>query len=482
MAVGGGLGSGMAWSVHSLSPAVGPPIELAIAVGYAAVLVVLIAMFSGATRRTPPPRPADPGVERRHLEAMWTAHLGETLLATASRMGQSRPQAAQAVHAAVSGGGITGIAAGIAALGEEAARPAASAVPEEALVQAQASTTITRRVLTMLRTVLRELDALERKTEDPGTLKTLFTVDELVTRIRRAMETLAVLGGYAPRTAPRPEEVHTLLRQAVAEIEDYQRVQIVPPVTGRVHGVAAADIIHLVAELVENATKFSKPDTQVTVRVQEVASGLAIDIDDRGLGMDPAECERACALLAGRDRQQVFQRLGNGQLGFLASSVFASRHGIAVLVETNIAGGIHALVLLPNALLEGPEAAPVGAPLDVPVEAPLDTPAEAPFRAPVPAAASAAEQPGIPSRSGRHPGPGPEPAAVDWAARPSLPRREGSYLPQPAAPKPAAPDPASAHSRISAGLLADFQSGYRTAAGDPPSDDVNGYDLNGWEV
>ncbi len=438
---GGGLGAGMVWAVHSLSNPARPLIEVAIVVGYGVVLLALIAKFANAARHARPEQ-ADNSVELMRLEGEWTARLGEALMAAA---GQLEPHQAQAVQAAIFSGGITGIAAGIAELGSQSARPA---------VQARASMTVARRVLTMLRTVLHDLDALERETDDPRALKALFAVDEVVTRIRRAVETLAVLGGAAPRTAPRSEELHTLLRQAVAEIVDYQRVRIVRPVTGRVHGVAAVDVIHLLAELMENATKFSRPDTEVTVRVQEVASGLAVDIDDRGLGMDRAECERACALLAGLDRHQVFQRLGDGQLGFLASAAFAARHGIAVLVESNVVGGIHALVLLPHALLDASPAAPA--------EESLQKPASAP--------PSVAAHPGEAPRSGRHLTRGLEPAGP--APRPSLPRREGSYLPQPVAPE-LVPEPVG----MSPGLMAGYQNGYRTGADEPPGDSANGYEL-----
>ncbi|WP_370381681.1 hypothetical protein [Catenulispora sp. GAS73] len=437
----------MSWAVHSLNLPARPQIEIAIAGIYGVITLFLIAKFASASQQARP-RQASSRADPTHLQATWTTQLGNALIAAAGRLDQQQPHTVQAVQKAISNGGIAGISAGIAKLSEQAALPVA---PAEDVVQAQASMTIARRVLTMVRKALQELDILERKTDDPAALKALYSVDELVTRVRRAVETLAALGGAIPRSATGPEELNTLLRQAVAEIEDYRRVRILPPVKGRVHGVAAADIIHLLAELLENATKFSRPDTEVTARVQEVASGLAIDIDDRGLGMDRTGYERACALLSGIDLGQVHQRLDDGQLGFLASAAFAGRHGISVLVEPNLFGGVRASVLLPQALLATSTAGATDASRQATILA----------RAPMAGLGDAAY-------------PGQElnrrPDLVGSAARPSLPRRDGSYL----SGQPSAPGPGPQPTGMSPALLAKYHSGLRTGAGEQPSDRIDG--------
>jgi signal transduction histidine kinase len=449
-------------------------------------------------------------LERARQQAAWTSQLSRVLVTAARRLAADGPaEQVRAVEAALTGGDLAAIEAAFTALAASvsAAASAKQAVPaaeplSSPQVQAQASMTIARRVLASVIKVLRQLDALQRETEDPEALKTLFAIDEQVTRIRRAIETLAVLGGVAPRSASRPVALHTLLRQAVAETEDYKRVQILPPVSGLIHSVAATDVIHLVAELVENAAKFSRPDTTVSVRVQEVSAGLAIDVDDRGLGMDPRECERACTLLATLDPAQVAQRLSDGQLGFVASAHFAARHGISVRVEGNVVGGVHSLVLLPHALLT--DAAPAagiitGSAVEVAAEAPREqrtrpalTPVN-PQAVGVPRLPAQVSQPAdyaadYAGQAGAHayqasgmngvastapPPPAPAPPAPP--VRRPLPRREGSYLPQPAAPDP---EPAAGAGTFSPGLLAGFQSGYQTGVDSWDSgDDANGYEL-----
>ncbi|MBM7092791.1 ATP-binding protein, partial [Streptomyces sp. S12] len=111
------------------------------------------------------------------------------------------------------------------------------------------------------------LDELENEIEDPDLLKGLFHVDHLATRIRRHAENLAVLGGAVSRRQwSNPVSMTEVLRSAIAEVEQYSRVKLVPPIDGTLRGHAVADVIHLLAELVENATVFSAPHTQVLLR------------------------------------------------------------------------------------------------------------------------------------------------------------------------------------------------------------------------
>ena len=142
-----------------------------------------------------------------------------------------------------------------------------------------------------------------------------------------------------------------VLRSAIAEVEQYSRVKLVPPIDGTLRGHAVADVIHLLAELVENATVFSAPHTQVLLRAQHVTAGLAVEVEDRGLGMPRDEQNRMNALLADPDQVNVAQLLQDGRIGLFVVSALARRHGIAVRLQTNIYGGIQAVLVLPQGLL-----------------------------------------------------------------------------------------------------------------------------------
>ena len=118
---------------------------------------------------------------------------------------------------------------------------------------------LARRMQSLVHREIEMLDDLEAQVEDPDLLKGLFTVDHLATRLRRQSESLAVLGGSSSRRQwTRQVTMHEVLRAAVAEVEQYSRVKVVPPVEGVLRGTAVTDVIHLIAELVENATKFSR--------------------------------------------------------------------------------------------------------------------------------------------------------------------------------------------------------------------------------
>lgn len=212
---------------------------------------------------------------------------------------------------------------------------------------------LARRMQSLVHREIEMLDSLEAQVEDPDLLKGLFTVDHLATRMRRQSESLAVLGGSASRRQwTRQVTMHEVLRAAVAEVEQYSRVKIVPPVEGTVRGAAVADVIHLIAELVENATKFSAPRTQALLRAQQVTAGIAIEIEDRGLGMLPADQQRMNGLLAEPGRIDLDELLRDGRIGLYVVSTLARRHDIRVQLQGNIYGGTSAVVVLPRALLQ----------------------------------------------------------------------------------------------------------------------------------
>ncbi|MFF3913951.1 ATP-binding protein [Streptomyces sp. NPDC001852] len=196
------------------------------------------------------------------------------------------------------------------------------------------------------------LDELENEIEDPDLLKGLFHVDHLATRIRRHAENLAVLGGAVSRRQwSNPVSMTEVLRSAIAEVEQYSRVKLVPPIDGELRGHAVADVIHLLAELIENASVFSAPHTQVLLRAGLVTSGLAVEVEDRGLGMPVGEQNRMNALLSDPDQVNVASLLADGRIGLYVVSQLARRHGIHVRLQTNIYGGVQAVLVVPQALL-----------------------------------------------------------------------------------------------------------------------------------
>ncbi|MFI8435327.1 ATP-binding protein [Streptomyces sp. NPDC079020] len=229
---------------------------------------------------------------------------------------------------------------------------------------------LARRLQSLVHREIQILDELEHEVEDPDLLKGLFHVDHLATRIRRHAENLAVLGGAVSRRQwSNPVTMTEVLRSAIAEVEQYPRVKLVPPIDGTLRGHAVADVIHLLAELVENATVFSAPHTQVLLRAQHVTAGLALEVEDRGLGMPAHEQKRMNALLADPDQVNVGHLLQDGRIGLFVVSALARRHGIVVRLQSNIYGGTQAVLVLPQDLLgidiDGPatpDAAPVPPP------------------------------------------------------------------------------------------------------------------------
>ncbi|MFI6370580.1 ATP-binding protein [Streptomyces sp. NPDC050546] len=247
---------------------------------------------------------------------------------------------------------------------------ALTAVVEAAQLSSQAGSeqklevfvNLARRLQSLVHREISILDELENEMEDPELLKGLFHVDHLATRIRRHAENLAVLGGAVSRRQwSNPVSMTEVLRSAIAEVEQYSRVKLVPPIDGTLRGHAVADVIHLLAELVENATVFSAPQTQVLLRANLVTSGLAVEVEDRGLGMPVEEQTRMNALLADPDQVNVARLLADGRIGLFVVSQLARRHGINVRLQTNIYGGVQAVLVVPQALLGAEAGAPAGA-------------------------------------------------------------------------------------------------------------------------
>ncbi|MDN3240959.1 sensor histidine kinase [Glycomyces tritici] len=225
---------------------------------------------------------------------------------------------------------------------------------------------LARRLQSLVHREIEQLDELENQVEDPDLLKGLFSVDHLATRIRRHAENLAVLGGATShRQWSRPVNVYEALRSAVAEVEQYARVKLVRPIDGTLKGHAVADVIHLVAELVENATTFSAPNTQVLIRVARVRTGLAVEVEDRGLGMEAHERDRFNTMLATPDQVDLDELLADGRIGLYVVSSLAHRHELTVQLQSNIFGGTQAILVIPEVLL-GDDTPKAPAPRELP--------------------------------------------------------------------------------------------------------------------
>ncbi|WP_282695955.1 ATP-binding protein [Streptomyces sp. CC208A] len=300
---------------------------------------------------------------------------------------------------------------------------------------------LARRLQSLVHREIQLLDELENEVEDPELLKGLFHVDHLATRIRRHAENLAVLGGAISRRQwSNPVTMTEVLRSSIAEVEQYPRVKLVPPIDGTLRGHAVADVIHLLAELVENATVFSAPHTTVLLRAQYVTAGLAIEVEDRGLGMPVAEQNKMNALLADPDQVNVAHLLQDGRIGLFVVSALARRHGIAVRLQSNIYGGIQAVLVLPQGLLgadpeglapqERQPAAPTGG-TPLPPQQP---------QAPLPHAQpphSRADAPAAPPQ--RPEGPAPAPVPTEAPAPAAYPYQAPAPVAPPAPPAPERP-------------------------------------------
>ena len=166
--------------------------------------------------------------------------------------------------------------------------------------------------------------------QDPDSLENLFQLDHLATRMRRNAENLLVLAGAEPgRRWTRPVALIDVLRAAAAEVEQYQRV-VHTFVTGReIEGRAVGDVVHLVAELLENASEFSPPDTHVVVSARSMSggAGVMIEIEDQGIGMSAEDMATANdRLSATAEFEPQLARM----MGLYVVGRLAVRHGIRV--------------------------------------------------------------------------------------------------------------------------------------------------------
>ncbi|NGO09600.1 histidine kinase [Streptomyces sp. HC44] len=208
---------------------------------------------------------------------------------------------------------------------------------------------LARRSQVLLHKQLTLLDTMERRTEDTDELADLFRLDHLTTRMRRHAEGLVILSGAAPsRQWRKPIQLMDVVRAAVAEVEDYERIEVRRLPRMAVTGPAVADLTHLVAELLENATVFSPPHTAVQVLGERVANGFTLEIHDRGLGMAPEALLDANLRLA---ETPEFELSDTDRLGLFVVSRLAQRQNVRVSLQPSPYGGTTAVVFIPDALL-----------------------------------------------------------------------------------------------------------------------------------
>ncbi|MQY03169.1 sensor histidine kinase [Actinomadura macrotermitis] len=344
---------------------------------------------------------------------------------------------------------------------------------------------LARRNQSLLHRQLAMLDTLERKAADPEALEDLFRIDHLTTRMRRHAEGLIILSGATPgRGWRRPVRVVDVLRGAIGEIEDYARVEVVTDAEEAIVGGAVADIIHLIAELVENAVAFSPPNTHVEINAGLVGNGFVVEIQDRGLGMSDERLAEVNERLA---RPPRFDLSGGDQLGLFVVGHLAHKHGIRVSLVPNAYGGLKTIVLMPHAVVvtadqadaaerAAAEPAPATEPDPQPVPAPHSAAFE-PFPPPVPVPAPVPVPVPVPAPVAptAHP---PEPAAAPAGTHAGMPRRvrrahlapqlrdhadgSGRFAPDPPAAAGEAPRPGAGRSPEQArSVMASMQSGWR---------------------
>ncbi|MFY1670091.1 nitrate- and nitrite sensing domain-containing protein [Plantactinospora sp. WMMB334] len=255
---------------------------------------------------------------------------------------------------------------------------------------------LARRSQVLVERQLELLDELEQDESDPDQLENLFKLDHLAARMRRNDDSLLVLAGTeATRRWNRPVQLATVMLAAVAEIEQYQRIR--HSVAGEIHvvGHAVADLVHLLAELLENASSFSRPDTVVRVDAAGQPDGsVLVEILDQGLGMSPTALDQANEILAVPPAADV---AASERMGLFVVSHLAARQGVRVRLLPTGQGGLVAVVRLPANLLAA---------------APAPDPTEVPGRRRLEIVAGAVAGP-----NGTHPAADPQPAAGAGPAR-----------------------------------------------------------------
>jgi len=239
---------------------------------------------------------------------------------------------------------------------------------------------IARRTQQLIGQQLKKLDELERKHEDPEVLDGLFDLDHLTARLRRYEENLVILSGGAPhRRWRKPVPLLDVMRSAQGEVQDYRRVVLDLDGSPWLAERAVGPVSHVLAELIENALTFSRPPSPVEVRAAQVSRGLAIEVEDRGLGMEEDQLAAANELMSRPPRMDVLAHADDIRLGLYVIARLADQYGLRVEFRHSAFGGTRVVVLVPDELtVPGPHSGPVAVP--APAEETAPAPAPAPLR------------------------------------------------------------------------------------------------------
>ncbi|MFF0284772.1 nitrate- and nitrite sensing domain-containing protein [Streptomyces sp. NPDC005262] len=307
------------------------------------------------------------------------------------------------------------------------------------------------RTLGLVERQLGVIESLEEREQDPERLATLFKLDHMATVMRRHSENMLVLAGAEHghgHSGPIP--LVDVLRAAVSEIERYERVTIqsLPP-HAQIAGFAADDLSHLVAELLENATSFSPPDSHVQLSGWLLESGeVMLSVQDEGIGMSSVRMGELNARLADPSSFEAGRQSSDGAgLGLQVTSLLAARHGVRVQLREQKGSGVTAVVVLPQALL--PKAPPTATP--PPVRVPGDAPALN-----LPGSVAEANSNSLPGRTLALPG-DPLIAAAEQSIRDAGAEPGAEPVPAPA-PGPAATEPVATEPPAPEPLAAETES------------------------
>ncbi|MGV9313179.1 nitrate- and nitrite sensing domain-containing protein [Streptomyces sp. NPDC003691] len=251
----------------------------------------------------------------------------------------------------------------VAAAFDEVHREAVRLAAEQALLRGNVNamfTNLSRRSQGLIQRQLSLISELESREADPDQLSSLFKLDHLATRMRRNGENLLVLAGEEPgRRWTRPVPLVDVLRAAASEVEQYERIELAAVPATEVAGRVVNDLVHLLAELLENATSFSSPQTKVRVTGHALPDGrVLVEIHDTGIGLSPEDLAAINERLASPPTVDVSV---SRRMGLFVVGRLSLRHGIRIQLRPSDSGGTTALVMLPVDVAQGgrkPQAAP----------------------------------------------------------------------------------------------------------------------------
>ncbi|MET8406570.1 nitrate- and nitrite sensing domain-containing protein [Streptomyces sp. NPDC005195] len=248
----------------------------------------------------------------------------------------------------------------VAAAFDDVHREAVRLAAEQALLRGNVNamfTNLSRRSQGLIQRQLSLISELESREADPDQLSSLFKLDHLATRMRRNGENLLVLAGEEPgRRWTRPVPLVDVLRAAASEVEQYERIELSSVPTTQVAGRVVNDLVHLLAELLENATSFSSPQTKVKVTGHALPDGrVLIEIHDTGIGLSPEDLAAINERLAAPPTVDVSV---SRRMGLFVVGRLSQRHGIRIQLRPSDSGGTTALVMLPVDVAQGGKKAP----------------------------------------------------------------------------------------------------------------------------